>query len=137
MITLFIKFNHFHYTFSSNRIVYIRMIKFSSVMNFHQYDEFLSEWWIFITVMNFHQNVTSIHLHINQSDECSLKWWNFLKLAVFIKVMNFIKLIIDFHQSGEFSSNWFKIFINMILITLINFHHINEFSLNCLISSSL
>ena len=105
-ITLFIKDNHFHksFTFSSNQWNFIRMISFNykwwifiKAMNFHQCDEFSSKLWIFIKVVNFNSKwlilstyISKQVMNVHQSNEIS-SYHQFV-----IKVMNF-------HQNGELS----------------------------------
>ena len=82
-------------------------------------DEFSSYRWIFIPMINFHDNI-----YINH------KQWN----CVLVKVMNFHQrdsfslnlgsfiYVMKFHLSDKFSSKWYPIFF----IKATNFHQSNE-----------
>ena len=78
------------WTFSQCLILII-MMNFDHNVDFSTFDEFSSQWWIFIR-MNFHHN-----------DEFSSQWWIFITMLIFQHLMNFHQKYL-YNHSLKYSS---------------------------------
>ena len=116
VLMIFIELINVHHNveFSSIWWLYITMMTFIKMKNFHPKMNF-------IKMMNFYQNyefwsqrqISIMMMNFHPNDEFSSQW------SIFIKMMKFIKISQWWfsNHDDEFSSQWW------LLITMMNFHH--------------